>query len=121
MQPKALVLSSLAFACLVAACGGGNSLVPKVTPASQGNNGPTVARTPFGGTRPGTTPGAPAPVATQPPTAPVPVQTYTVVSGDTPNAIAGKLNVPSDRIEAWVAQMLTLNNTTASGLQIGQE
>jgi hypothetical protein len=47
--------------------------------------------------------------------------TYTVVSGDTPNAIASKLNVPSDRIEAWVAQLLTMNNTTASGLQIGQE
>jgi hypothetical protein len=60
-------------------------------------------------------------VATQPP-APTagPLLTYTVEAGDTPNAIANKLNVPSDRADAWVAQLLSMNNTTASGLQIGQ-
>ena len=120
MQFKAALLLLVVSACLASACGGGDSLVPKLTPTLQAGSGPAVARTPFGGTRPGTTPGAAAPVATPPPT-PAPIQTYTVASGDTPNAIANKLNIPSDRIEAWVAQMLSLNNTTASGLQIGQE
>jgi hypothetical protein len=43
-----------------------------------------------------------------------------VESGDTPNAIANKLNVPSASADAWVSQLLSMNNTTASGLQIGQ-
>jgi hypothetical protein len=116
--PLALVAVLL---CLAAACGGGGSLVPKVTPSSPGDGGPAVARTPLFGPR--ETPGASgsAPAATRPPApTPGPLLSYTVESGDTPNAIANKLNVPSATADAWVAQLLSLNNTTASGLQIGQ-
>ena len=63
---------------------------------------PAIAATP----RPAGTPGAGG--------------TYTVVSGDSPNAIATKLNVPSAQQQAWVLQMLQLNNVTAQTLQIGQ-
>src|SRR5262245_9596214 len=118
MQPKTPLTLIAVLLCSVVACGGGGSLVPKATPARQGGDGPTVARPPLRGQ--GTTPGAatPGPAATQPPAAtPAPLLTYTVESGDTPNAIAGKLNVPSDRIDAWVQQLLNMNNTTASGLQ----
>ena len=123
MLPTLRLLISSAAACLLlAACGGGNSLVPKVaTPAANGGN-PAVARTPLGQTGRPAAPTQPAlapPTATQPP-APASVDTYTVVAGDTPNAIANKLNVASDRSDAWVAQLLSMNNTTASGLQIGQ-
>ena len=124
MQLKITLALAAVLVCVTVACGGGGSLVPKATPAAnQGNDGPSVARTPFG--RPGatTTAPGPGPATTPQPAAlptPGPVLTYTVESGDTPNAIANKLNVPSDRSEAWVAQMLSMNNTTASGLQIGQ-
>src|SRR5437773_1270959 len=121
MQFKITLGLVAALLCLSVACGGGGSLVPKATPAvNQGSDGPAVARTPLA--RPGATtaPPGPGPAATQPP-APTagPALSYTVESGDTPNAIANKLNVPSDRADAWVAQMLSMNNTTASGLQIG--
>jgi hypothetical protein len=43
-----------------------------------------------------------------------------VVAGDTPGGIAEKLNVPSDRRSAWTNELLAMNNTTASALQIGQ-
>jgi hypothetical protein len=123
MQPKTPLALVALFLCLTAACGGGD-LVPKVTPANQAGNGPAVARSPVGGAA--ATPAAPGPgsAATRPPAAqlptPGPLATYTVESGDTPNAIANKLNVPSASADAWVQQMLSMNNTTASGLQIGQ-
>ncbi len=46
--------------------------------------------------------------------------TYTVKSGDTPGAIASSLGVPAAQQSQWIAQMLQMNNTTATGLQIGQ-
>ena len=46
--------------------------------------------------------------------------TYTVVSGDSPNGIATKVGVPAAQQQAWVLQMLQLNNVTAQTLQIGQ-
>jgi hypothetical protein len=105
--------------CLTVACSGGGSLVPKATPA--GNDGPAVARTPLGRSGATTAPPGPGSAAVQPPVPTAgPLLSYMVESGDTPNAIANKLNVPSDRAEAWVAQLLSMNNTTASGLQIGQ-
>ena len=110
----------VAVLCGVAvACGGGGDLVPKATPARPNTDAPTIARTPLRGQP--TTPSAPGPATSPSPVAtPASLLTYTVESGDTPNAIAGKLNVPSDRVEAWVQQLLSMNNTTASGLQIGQ-
>jgi LysM repeat protein len=46
--------------------------------------------------------------------------TYTVVSGDSPVAIAQKLGVPVAQQQAWANQLVSLNNTTATGLQVGQ-
>jgi len=47
--------------------------------------------------------------------------TYTVVSGDTLSGIAVKQNVPVDQRTAWITQVQTLNNMTATSvLQIGQ-
>jgi LysM repeat protein len=119
MQLQTTLALAAVFLCLSVACGGGGSLVPKATPVSK--DSPAVARTPLVRAGATTAPPGPGPAATQPP-APTagPILTYTVESGDTPNGIANKLNVPSDRAEAWVAQMLSMNNTTASGLQIGQ-
>jgi LysM repeat protein len=45
---------------------------------------------------------------------------YTVVAGDSPNGIAAKLGVPAAQQQAWVLQMLQMNNVTAQTLQIGQ-
>jgi LysM repeat protein len=120
MQPKTALSLAAVLLCLSVACGGGGSLVPRAqATVNQGSGGPAIARTPL--VRPDATTAPPGPAATQPPApAAGPVLSYTVESGDTPNAIANKLNVPSDRTEAWVAQLLSMNNTTASGLQIGQ-
>lgn len=122
MQPKIPLAVIAALLCLAMACGGGGgSLVPKATPANAGSEAPAVARTPLRGAN--TTPAAPGPnpAGARPPAAtPAPLLSYTVASGDTPNAIANKLNVPSDRVDAWVSQLLSMNNTTASALQIGQ-
>ena len=107
-------LAVLGTGVLMAACGGDSLKVP-TPPAQTADGGPAVSRTPFGQNgRPGT-PGAPVP-----PTPPPAPQTYTVVGGDTANGIAAKLNVPSAMVETWVQQLLSMNNTTASTLQIGQ-
>jgi LysM repeat protein len=113
-----LPLLAFATALCLAACGGGKSLVPRVTPAED-SGGPAVARTPFtqsggAGTR------VAGPQGTPTVAAPAAVATYTVVSGDTPNGIAEKLNVMPAQRDAWVQQLLAMNNTTASGLQVGQ-
>lgn len=74
-----------------------------------------------------TTPGTPQPTtasgsATPRPTTPAggSGKTYTVVSGDTPLVIAEKLGLPEAQRTAWANELLTLNNTSASALQIGQ-
>ena len=46
--------------------------------------------------------------------------TYTVIAGDNPGAIAEKQGIPLAQRAAWIQQLLTLNNTTATTLQIGQ-
>src|SRR5688572_10631473 len=105
MHSKTTQAFVLVCVCLAVACGGGgSSLVPKVSPVP-GDGGPAVARTPFG--RSGTpaasgSPGAGPSASPFTPPTPGPLATYTVESGDTPNAIASKLNIPSDRIESWV-------------------
>ena len=122
MQPSPLPRLAVVLACLLIACGGGDGLVPKVTPTlDPGNGGPAVARTPFTkGGRPVTQAAGPPPATAtqQPPQAPP--QTYTVVSGDTASGIASKLNVPSDRRDDWVRLLLTMNNTSPESLQVGQ-
>lgn len=48
-------------------------------------------------------------------------RTYTVVSGDSPVAIAAKLGVPLAEQDAWAQQLMALNNITcAACLQVGQ-
>jgi hypothetical protein len=42
-----------------------------------------------------------------------------VVSGDNPSIIGGKHCVPDSQLAAWADSLLTLNNKTASGLQVG--
>ena len=120
MQRSRLPVFAGVLACLLAACGGGDGLVPKVTPAQDVSGGPAVARTPFTqGGRPVTQAPGPPPAATQAPVQ-APPQTYTVLSGDTASGIASKLNVPSDRRDSWVQQLLSMNNTSAESLQVGQ-
>ena len=46
---------------------------------------------------------------------------YTVVSGDTPEAIADKVGVPDDIQADWIQEMLALNGVTATTLQVDQE
>jgi LysM repeat protein len=83
---------------------------------------PAAGATP---TRPAGTPGAATPTpgtaaTPRPGGTPGAGGTYTVVSGDSPNGIATKLGVPAAQQQAWVAQLLQMNNTTANTLQIGQ-
>ena len=92
---------------------------PSGTAAATGAT-PTRTPVPLGTTAPTSTPSTqPTP---RPTTAPVTggAGTYTVVSGDFPLGIAEKLGVPAASQDAWAQQRLTLNNTTSSGLQVGQ-
>jgi LysM repeat protein len=82
---------------------------PSGTPGTP-SAGATPSATPRTGTTP-TTGGTPATGGGN---------TYTVVSGASPNSIAAKLGVPAGQQQAWVVQMLQMNNTTAQTLQIGQ-
>jgi LysM repeat protein len=71
---------------------------------------------------------AAAPTATPQPAAPTPTRqpvaggggTYTVVANDNPHLIGQKHCVTTAQLDAWANQLLALNNTTASGLQVGQ-
>jgi LysM repeat protein len=71
-----------------------------------------------------TAPSTEAPTQPPPPPAaptPVPAQTYRVVAGDNPTAIASKLGVPPAQVDQWVQQFLVINNTSAAALQVGQD
>ena len=46
---------------------------------------------------------------------------YVVQSGDNPTLIAEYANVPAAQRDAWITEMLALNNTDAHSLQIGQK
>ena len=80
---------------------------PAATPTAQ-----TAAPTP--------TPQLASPTPTPRPTVVGGGGTYTVVSGDNPHLIGQKYCVPTAQLDAWANQLLALNNTTASGLQVGQ-
>jgi LysM repeat protein len=54
-----------------------------------------------------------------PPTASAP-STYVVESGDYRTLIAAKVGAPAEAQDAWVAEMLALNGTEATLLQVGQ-
>ena len=47
-------------------------------------------------------------------------RTYTVVSGDTPLAIAEKLNIPAAQQASWANELVALNGVDPSSLQIGK-
>lgn len=49
------------------------------------------------------------------------LSTYTVQPGDSPLLIAESAGVPGPERDAWVNQMLMLNNTDAYSLQVGQQ
>jgi LysM repeat protein len=82
-------------------------------PATPGPAGTAPAGTP----RPAGTPAPGAPGAT--PTA-RPGSTYTVVAGDNPTVIANKQNIPAAQQAAWIADLLRINNVTATTIRIGQ-
>jgi LysM repeat protein len=99
---------------------------PTTTPRTTGTPG-TPAATPNRTTTPGagTTPQATTSAATSTPTVrPTSTgsssgRTYTVVSGDTPLVIAGKLNVPDGQIAAWANELIALNDIDPSSMQVG--
>jgi hypothetical protein len=110
----------LPFLCAVAlvACGGsGTSATP--TPTIPALGGPTVSSTIIPGI-PLTPPALTPPAIPTPPAAPPPAATYTVLDGDNPTAIARRLNIPDTARDAWVQQLLSLNQTTANALRPGQ-
>jgi LysM repeat protein len=105
------------------------------TPAAGAAASPTPVRTPTiapTATSPAATPtptvavaaATPTPTSTAVPVPSVPVTggggTYTVVSGDYPILIAEKLGVPVAQQDAWAQQLLALNATCSSCLQVGQ-
>ena len=61
-----------------------------------------------------------APLTTPTPAVVASGNTYTVAAGDSPVQIAAKLGVPLAQQDAWANQLLVLNNTTSTGLQVGQ-
>ena len=103
-----LIVAGLIVGCGV--IGGDDDLAPTATPA------PTQAL--VAATQPPSPTAQPAPVLTPTPAAPT---TYVVEAGDNPTLIAEKLGVPGDEVDAWVAEMLALNDTEATFLQVGQE
>lgn len=131
-----LVVFGLMLYLLFGRDDGSSSLMPDI-PGTQGN----IA---VGTERP-----ASSPAATQPPITDVPTtatggatgastatetaptgapqgtafaqQRYTVVSGDSPGAIAEKVGVPAEVRNDWIEEMLALNGVTATTLQVGQE
>jgi LysM repeat protein len=119
---EVLRLNNIADARLLAA--GQELTLPRQAPAAGAT--PRPGTTPAAGatpTRPTGTPGAgTSPTATpRPGTTPSPGgNTYTVQSGDNPGSIASKLGVPAAQQQAWITQLLQMNNTTAATLQIGQ-
>jgi len=107
-----------------------SSATPSATsrPSTPGSG--TATPTPRPGTpTSGTATPTPRPGTTTTPTSGTPTTgtpttggsgSYTVKAGDTPGSIASSLGVPAAQQQAWIAQMLQMNNTTATGLQIGQ-
>jgi LysM repeat protein len=124
---EVLRLNNIADARLLAV--GTEILLPRIasptgTPRTTGTPGTpaaTVSRTATPGA--GTTPPA---NATQTPTVRPTAsggssgRTYTVVSGDTPLVIAGKLGVPDAQQAAWANELVALNGINPSSMQIGQ-
>jgi LysM repeat protein len=122
---EVLRLNGLADARLLAT-GVALRLPRSPTPAPAARTGtPTVTAT-----RPAATPTVQAAAATATPQAAAPTATrqpvaggggtYTVVANDNPHLIGQKHCVPTAQLDAWANQLLALNNTTASGLQVGQ-
>lgn len=102
-------------------------VVRSPTPAA---GAPTPARRPAATASTPTAGGTPAPTATRPTSGATPAatsttgggassRTYTVVAGDYPLLIAQKLNVPEAQQNAWANELLSLNATTAAGLDVG--
>ncbi len=84
-----------------AALGAARTVTPATSPAASATAGAQSSATP----RPTVVAGA---------------GTYTVVSGDNPTLIGQKLGVPASALAAWADQLMTLNGTNASSLQVGQ-
>ena len=82
-----------------------------------GGPGPAAGATSASSPAAGATTAPPSTAATA---TPQQATTYTVVAGDNPSVIAEKLRIPAAQRETWIQQLLTLNNTTATALQIGQ-
>jgi LysM repeat protein len=78
---------------------------------------PTAAPTPF---VPATTATVASGTATPRPTASSAGGTYTVVSGDEPLIIAGKLGVPAAQRVAWAAELVSINNINPNAMVVGQ-
>lgn len=83
-----------------------SAVTPARTPAP---GAPTATRSPSAGATPAATTSSGGASG----------RTYTVVSGDFPLAIAEKLNVPEAQRAAWANELLSLNATTAAGLNVG--
>jgi LysM repeat protein len=63
---------------------------------------------------------SPTPSATPLPIA-APVSTYIVRAGDYPTLIAQNADIPPEKRDAWVRELLALNGVEATSLQIGQK
>jgi LysM repeat protein len=95
---------------------------PTGTVQSAGTSRPSGSATPAATSRPTGSATAPPALVTSTPSTPSggSGSTYTVQSGDSPVSIAAKLGVPVAQQQAWANQLLSLNNTSATGLQVGQ-
>jgi LysM repeat protein len=98
-------------------------VVPAPSPTPRAAATPGATGTP----NPTATPAAAAQASPTPAASPTPRPTviggggtYTVVSGDFPLLIAQKLGVPDAQANAWAQQLMDLNDTCASCLQVGQ-
>jgi LysM repeat protein len=81
-----------------------------------------VAGTAQGSSPPATNPGTnPAPAGTNPAPAPVPTpRTYTVVAGDTLNALALRFKPPAEDVNAYTQRLRQANNRASDNLSPGQ-
>ena len=121
---EVLRLNNIADARLLAA--GQELSLPRTSAPANATPRPGTTPSTSSTPRPGTTPptsNTPRP-GTTPTTGSTPStgggNTYVVQSGDTPAGIATKVGVPASQQQAWITQLLQLNNVTAQTLQIGQ-
>jgi LysM repeat protein len=91
------------------------------TPAATPNRTTTPGTTPASGTTPQATTQAATSTPTVRPTTTGQSsgRTYTVVSGDTPLVIAGKLGIPAAQQASWANELVALNGINPSAMQIG--